>query len=161
MIARLCTFVLAGCVWLNAQQPDPYSKQKEAALGASMTNHVRMQTSPILETAVTGYVERLGKRLGGGEWEFTVISDDRGGSTHEPRGLPGGYVVVPLPLILAVDNEAELAGMLAHSMAHVTDRHSMRVANVSTIPLIWVGGWVGAAGRDDRLLIPGFSETPA
>ena len=88
------------------------------------------------------------------DWEFAVVCDDVGGSTHEALSIPGGHIFVPASLILAVDNEAELTGMLAHSMAHIAERHGTRmagrgqVANASNIPLIFMGG------SHDRALVP-------
>jgi predicted Zn-dependent protease len=76
---------------------------------------------------VRGYIRELGhqlaKRLPGEKysWELEVIRENQGGSTHEAVAIPGGHIFIPAPLILAVENEAELAGMLAHSMAHLAD----------------------------------------
>jgi predicted Zn-dependent protease len=156
VIARLCILALVA-VWLSAQDPaqsnvNYYGKEKEAALGAGLASDERKHTSAISDTTVHDYIERLGRQLAaqlrGGDldWEFAVIGDDVGGSTHEPLSIPGGHIFVPASLILAVDNEAELGGMLAHSMAHIAERHGTRlagrgqVANSSTIPLIFIGG---------------------
>jgi predicted Zn-dependent protease len=65
--------------------------------------------------------------------------------------LPGGYFYVNTGLILAADNEAELAGVMAHEIAHVAARHATKNAtrgqiwNLASIPLIFVGGPVGYA----------------
>lgn len=61
-------------------------------------------------------------------YTFAVIKDDQGGALHEPVALPGGYIFVPASLFLAAQNEAEMAGMLAHSMEHVAARHATREA---------------------------------
>jgi len=61
--------------------------------------------------------------------------------------LPGGFFYVNSGLILAADDEAELAGVMAHEIAHVAARHATRemtraqYANLATIPLIFVGSW--------------------
>ena len=63
--------------------------------------------------------------------------------------LPGGFFYVNSGLILAADEEAELAGVMAHEISHVCARHGMRqmtranLANIATIPLIFVGGGIG------------------
>ena len=63
--------------------------------------------------------------------------------------LPGGFFFVNTGLILKADNEAELAGVMAHEIAHVCARHGTRqatkaeLANYMTIPLIFMGGWTG------------------
>jgi beta-barrel assembly-enhancing protease len=61
--------------------------------------------------------------------------------------LPGGFFYVNSGLILAADGEAELAGVMAHEIAHVAARHATRemtranYAQMATIPLIFVGNW--------------------
>jgi predicted Zn-dependent protease len=63
--------------------------------------------------------------------------------------LPGGFFYVNSGLILAADNEAELAGVMAHEIAHVAACHAAReqtrgqLASLATIPLIFVGGGIG------------------
>jgi beta-barrel assembly-enhancing protease len=63
--------------------------------------------------------------------------------------LPGGFFYVNSGLILAADEEAELAGVMAHEISHVAARHGMRQmtrmqwANIGTIPLIFLGGGIG------------------
>jgi len=67
--------------------------------------------------------------------------------------LPGGFFYVNSGLILAADEEAELAGVMAHEIAHVALRHATRQmtrgnwANIATVPLIFVGGGLGYAVR--------------
>jgi predicted Zn-dependent protease len=67
--------------------------------------------------------------------------------------LPGGFFYVNSGLILAADEEAELAGVMAHEIAHVAARHATRqmtraqFANLASIPLIFVGGGIGYAIR--------------
>jgi len=68
--------------------------------------------------------------------------------------LPGGFFYVNSGLILAADEEAELAGVMAHEIAHVCARHAMRqmtranIAQLATIPLIFVGGGIGYAAYE-------------
>jgi predicted Zn-dependent protease len=68
--------------------------------------------------------------------------------------LPGGFFYVNSGLILAADDEAELAGVMAHEIAHVCARHATRqmtraqFANIASIPLIFVGGGIGYAVRE-------------
>jgi predicted Zn-dependent protease len=162
--ASLCLLALIG-VLLSAQ--DFHSKEKESALGVSMTGQVRDHTSAIADSTVHDYIESIGTQLATrlpGEnlkWDFGVIRDDVGGSTHEALSIPGGHIFVPASLILAANSEAELAGMLAHSMAHIAQKHSTRmaaraeVATLSTIPLVFIGNWTGmGAGDGDRALLP-------
>jgi predicted Zn-dependent protease len=65
--------------------------------------------------------------------------------------LPGGFFFVNSGLILKADNEAELAGVMAHEIAHVAARHGTRQAtrgtiiNYASLPLVFMGGWAGYA----------------
>jgi predicted Zn-dependent protease len=75
--------------------------------------------------------------------------------------LPGGYFFVNSGLILRADSESELAGVMAHEIAHVAARHGTRQAtrgeliNIATIPLLFMGGWAGYAIRQGAgLAIP-------
>jgi len=132
--------LLLACAALNAQgQPTGrgvnfYSLEKEAALGAQLAGEVHRKTAAIASAAVHDYVARLGARLiaqipeTGFTFIFTVVAEDMDSGIHEPLALPGGYIFVPASLFLAARNEAEFAGMLAHSIAHVAARHSTRLA---------------------------------
>jgi predicted Zn-dependent protease len=127
---------------------------REAALGARLAATMRQQTREVKSPVVQKYVADLGDRLRSSTpdpnqtFTFTVVTDALGGSLHEPFLLPGGHVFVPTALILEARDESELAGMLAHSMAHLADSHAPRqVINYGTVPLVFVGGWTtdGAA----------------
>lgn len=153
---------------VSAQDVNFYSSEKEAALGAALAKEVGRHATPIESSAVRDYVASLGRQLAsqlpdtGLTWTFTPVFDSSGGRTYEPVALPGGFIFVSASLMLEARNEAEFAGMLAHAMAHVSERHGTRaatsgqVANLSSIPLIFVGGWGGAGERDDLLIPVGF-----
>jgi len=149
---------------LSAQAPVPaagvnfYSIEKEQALGAQLAAEYR-RTATVIESApLKDYLNRLGQRLAakvpGATFPctFELVDDDRI-FRHEPIAFPGGPVFVPASLILAARSEDELAGMLAHSIAHIAARHGAReaapgqLANQATIPLIYMGGWQGYAIR--------------
>ena len=72
--------------------------------------------------------------------------------------FPGGFLFVPASLILAVKDEDELAGMLAHAIAHVASRDGARQAtraelvNGSNVPIIYMGGWTDYAIRQGQSL---------
>ena len=64
--------------------------------------------------------------------------------------LPGGFFFVNTGILLNADNEAEMAGVMGHEIAHVAARHGTRQAStaqtaelLATIPLIFMGGWAG------------------
>jgi predicted Zn-dependent protease len=100
-------------------------------------------------------VNRLGQRLvshSDAKVPFTIKvldSDD-----VNAFALPGGYFYVNTGLILAAESEAELAGVMAHEIAHVAARHGTRGAtrsqiwNLASMSLVFVGGPIGFAARE-------------
>jgi predicted Zn-dependent protease len=166
MLARLSILGLAGLLG-SAQDPAAISR-KEGALGRHLAGEIRKQTSPLADAVVQRYAAQLGEELAALSkrpdltWEFTVIQEDGGGSTHEALAVPGGTVFIPAALILAAENEAEFAGMLAHGIAHVAERHGSNAAgtaqvNLMGVPLVFAGGsWMrrGPSVTDDRAMAP-------
>ncbi len=143
------------------------SIEKEAALGAQLAQNMGQKTTVIESVAIRDYVEGIGRQLAAQlpnlpfTYTFTVIADDIGGHTHEPLPLPAGYIFVPAGLILAAQNETEFAGMLAHAMAHVAERHSLRQAvgivqtKGASIPLVFISGWMAmGSGDGDYAAVP-------
>ena len=132
-----------------------YSLEKEAALGKQLAAEFRRRTTQIDKPGVQEYLDRLGRKLAAQmpkvkvPFTFIAVADDACRTTHEPAVLPGSYVFVPSSLFLAAQDEAEFAGMLAHTMEHVTQRVGIREAtrgstiDHSSIPLIFMGGFSG------------------
>ena len=124
-----------------------YSLEKEIALGKSMAQQVERQSKVISDPIVSEYVNRIGQNLvrnSDAKVPFTikVIEDP----TVNAFALPGGFFFVQSGLILKADTEAELAGVMAHEIAHVAARHGTRqatrgeIAQLATLPLIFMGG---------------------
>lgn len=159
-MSRSLWIAVFGGALLYAQ--DPWIAKKEAAMGASLMQELLRQSRVVEDVEVRQYIDRLVSQLaaqipGGRQWQNTVIEDQRGGSTREPAAFPGAYITIPLPLIAAAQNEAELAGMIAHAMAHVVREHARRAAtvtNAASVPLIFMGGWESHSGQNDGLLVP-------
>jgi predicted Zn-dependent protease len=148
-VALLATLVISAQERQAGQGVNFYSRTKEAAIGAQLAQQERQRTTPLASDTVREYVELVGHKLAAElplSYTFEVVADVMGGPTHEPLSLPGGYIFVPASLILTARNEAEFAGMLAHAMAHCAERHGTRqatrgeIANLSNIPLIFIGG---------------------
>jgi len=124
---------------------DFYSLEKEAALGRQLAAEAARNTQPLDSAAAGDYVNELGQRLAvklagpAFDYTFAVAAGGADNSTHEPLALPGGYIFVPATLFLAAQDEAEFAGMLAHSIAHIAAWHFTRqatrgqFANMSTM----------------------------
>ena len=131
-----------------------YSIEREIGLGKEMAAETERQAKLIDDPMVTEYVNRLVQnvaRNSDAKVPFTVKVIDS--DEVNAFALPGGFTFVNSGLILQTDNEAELAGVVAHEIAHVAARHGTRQAtrgqliNYSTIPLIFMGGWAGYAVR--------------
>jgi predicted Zn-dependent protease len=131
-----------------------YSIEGEIRMGKQYAQQVEASVKLIQDPVITEYVNRIGQNLvrnSDAQVPFTikVIDSDE----INAMALPGGFFYVNSGLILAADEEAELAGVMAHEIAHVAARHITRQmtrgnwANIGTIPLIFVGGGIGYAVR--------------
>jgi hypothetical protein len=129
-----------------------YSLESEIRMGKQYAMQVENSVKMVQDPVVTEYVNRIGQNLvrnSDAQVPFTikVIDSDE----INAFALPGGFFYVNSGLILAADEEAELAGVMAHEIAHVAARHGTRQmtraqwANIGTIPLIFVGGGIGYA----------------
>ena len=127
-----------------------YSIEKEIGLGKGLAQQIEQQAKIVNDPVIAEYVNRLGQNLvrnSDAKVPFTIKVID----TEEVNAfaLPGGFFFVNSGLILKADSEAELAGVMAHEIAHVAARHGTRqatrgqIAQLSTIPLIFMGGWTG------------------
>ncbi|MBK6751964.1 MAG: M48 family metalloprotease [Pyrinomonadaceae bacterium] len=102
------------------------SQEKEIAIGRQLALQVEQQSKLVEDPLVTEYVNRVGQNIvlhSDAKLPFTikVIDSDE----VNAFALPGGFFYVNRGLILAADNEAELAGVMAHEIAHVCARHAM------------------------------------
>src|ERR1700678_2075061 len=129
-----------------------YSIERQVAMGRSYAQQIESQVKLVNDSVVTEYVNRIGQNLvrnSDAQVPFTIKVIDS--DVVNAMALPGGFFYVNSGLILAADEEAELAGVMAHEIAHVCARHGMRqmtrmnIAQLATIPLIFVtaGSWTG------------------
>src|SRR5438552_1557596 len=129
-----------------------YSLEKEQALGRQLARELEDRSRLINDTVITEYINRIGQsivRNSDARVPFTIkVVDDE---EINAFALPGGFFYVDSGLIMAADSEAELAGVMAHEIAHVAARHGTKnatkgeMAQLATIPLILLGpgGWAG------------------
>jgi predicted Zn-dependent protease len=127
-----------------------YSLEKEIALGKSLAQEIERQAKIIDDPVVAEYVNRVGQNLvrnSDAKVPFTIKVVDS--PEVNAFALPGGFFFVNSGLLLRAETEAELAGVMAHEIAHVAARHGTRqatrgqVINFASIPLIFMGGWTG------------------
>src|ERR1039457_6958886 len=144
-----------------------YSLEKEIAIGKGLAQQVEKQAKIINDPVISEYVNRVGQNLvrnSDAKVPFTIKVIDS--EDVNAFALPGGFFYVNSGLILKADSEAELAGVMAHEIAHVAARHGTRqatrgtIANLATIPLIFMGGWTGYGIRQAAsVMIPmGFLQ---
>jgi beta-barrel assembly-enhancing protease len=144
-----------------------YSVEKEIALGKQLAQEVERQAKIIDDPVISEYVNRVGQNLvrnSDAKVPFTIKVIDT--EDVNAFALPGGFFFVNSGLILKADSEAELAGVMSHEIAHVAARHGTRqatrgqVAQLATIPLIFMGGWAGYGIRQAAsVLVPiGFLQ---
>lgn len=106
------------------------SKSREAQIGRGVMVQLRNAGVVVDDPFLEEYVSSLGSRLttqvndGSFDFDFFVVADD----AINAFALPGGYIGVHSGLILASETESELAGVLAHEISHVTQRHIARGA---------------------------------
>ena len=168
-------------VWAADKEKDPdqignrdvgkgvnfYSIDKEIALGKQLAQDVERQAKIIDDPVISEYVNRVGQNLvrnSDAKVPFTIKVIDT--EDINAFALPGGFFFVNSGLILKADTEAELAGVMAHEIAHVAARHGTRqatkgeLAQLATIPLIFMGGWGGFGARQAAgILMPiGFLQ---
>ena len=163
-------FGLLPCLTLAAfaQEPNPgrgvnfYSIEKEVALGRQLAAEFQRNARQLVSPAAQAYIQELGRRVAAESaftYTFLLFADDPT-ALHEPAAFPGGFVFVPASLILAAHDEDELAGMVAHAIAHIEARHGTKQASRAeiarfTIPMIYMGGRAGSAiEHGNRMAIP-------
>lgn len=131
-----------------------YSLEKEIALGKQLAQQVDTSSKFVEDPVINEYVNRVGQNLvrhSDAQVPFTIKVIDS--DAVNAFALPGGFFYVNSGLILRADEESELAGVMAHEIAHVAARHGTRnatkgeIAQMATIPLILFGpvGWTGYA----------------
>jgi predicted Zn-dependent protease len=131
-----------------------YSIEKEIALGKQMAQEVERQAKIVDDPIIAEYVNRVGQNLvrnSDAKVPFTIKVIDS--EEINAFALPGGFFFVNSGILLNADNEAEMAGVMAHEIAHVAARHGTKqasrgeLAQIMTIPLYVMGGWTGYAIR--------------
>jgi beta-barrel assembly-enhancing protease len=144
-----------------------YSIEKEIAMGKQFAQELERQAKIIDDPVISEYVNRVGQNLvRNSDVKVPVIIKVLDAEEINAMALPGGFFYVNAGLIMKAESESELAGVMAHEIAHIAARHGTRqatrgeIVNLSTIPLIFMGGWTGYGIRQAAsILIPmGFLQ---
>jgi predicted Zn-dependent protease len=148
----------AGCAARTnpAAAPKPgfnlFSKEQDIQIGHQAAAEVRQQYSVVQNQFLQDYITRLGTRLSsqpqaqGFQYSFTLLHVGE----INAFALPGGPVFVFTQLVLFVDNEAQLAGVLAHEISHVALRHGTN--QLSKQQLIQLPAAVAGAVINDSIM---------
>jgi predicted Zn-dependent protease len=132
-----------------------YSVEQEIGIGGEYSKEIEARVRLLKDPMVAEYVNRIGQNLvrnSDAKVPFTIKVIDS--EEINAFALPGGFLYVTSGLILAAQEEAELAGVMAHEVAHVAAHHAARqmthsqMFNLASIPLIFVGGGIGIAVRE-------------
>jgi predicted Zn-dependent protease len=139
------------------------SPQEERELGGKAAQDVERSTGLVREPRLVQYVDAIGTRLAQAAarpditWRYAVADD----SEANAFSLPGGYVYVTRGLLALTNVEDELAGVIGHEMAHITERHAVnRVERATPMAILFgvpgallgmasptLGGILGGAGH--------------
>ncbi|MBI1895454.1 MAG: M48 family metalloprotease [Acidobacteria bacterium] len=157
----LAALLLVACGGRKPGEPirpgfNVFSKEQDVELGRQAAAQVRRQADIVDNPELRKYVQEIGQRLasppqaGGFPYEFTLIND----KSINAFALPGGPVFVNTGLIAEADNEAQVAGVLAHEIAHVALRHGTNQASKAQLlqlPAAIAGAVIGDATLGGQL----------
>ncbi len=128
-----------------------FSKEQDIQLGKEAAAQIEQQYTIVRDASLVNYVRRIGTKLasapeaGGYPYTFQVVADN----SINAFALPGGPAFVHTGLLAAADNEAQVAGVLAHEIAHVALRHGTNQAskaNLIQLPAMIASGMLGKSG---------------
>jgi predicted Zn-dependent protease len=160
LVAALA-FLLATVAWAdNRTLLEPgwnmFSPQQDVDVGQQVSIEAEQQLRMLGDSRVDDYVNALGQTLSSyapGEpfpYSFKVVDD----GAINAFALPGGPVYINRGVIAAADNEAQLAGVIAHEIAHVALRHGTNQASKASaaqLPLAILGGLLGSDSTEAAL----------
>lgn len=127
------------------------SDKQEVALGGQINDEILKQVQLYDDPEINNYVKQIGARLVPQSdrpnlpFTFQVVNDD----SINAFATMGGYVYVNTGLLKAAETEAEVAGVMAHEIAHITNKHALKQMRQRII----AGGLADAAGIDNNVLV--------
>src|SRR5947207_19493 len=147
-ITLACT-LLVVLAWAQAPSKfrpgfNLFSKEQDVQVGQESATQVRKQMTMLKDPFLNQYVSSIGKRLANAQeakdigfpFTFEVVADP----SNNAFALPGGPMFINSGLLKAVDNEAQLAGVMGHEMSHVILRHGTHEATKANGVAILAGG---------------------
>jgi len=152
MLVALLALVLTPLAWAQRTQLKPgwnmFSAQQDVQVGQQVSSEAEQQVPMLNDARVDNYLNTLGRTLASrapGEkfpYQYKCVND----RAINAFALPGGFVYINRGVIESADNEAQLAGVMAHETAHVALRHGTNQATkayIAQVPLAILGGALG------------------
>lgn len=134
---------------------NPVSLDREIKLGREESEELDQHVQFEKDLSVTEYISRIGQNLLRNSDVNLPVTIKVVDSDEAPVfSLPGGYLYINSGLILDCTNEAELAGVMSHAIAHVAAHHVTRIMpreemlSIMSMPLIFFGGGIGYAAKN-------------
>jgi len=161
----LLWFILA----IFAREGFGLSEEKEIERGAKEHQKIVSQFGVYRDDRLTTYIDRVGQRLAKQstrpelKYTFTVLNDDM----INAFALPGGFIYITRGMLMHLNSESELAAVLGHEIAHVTEKHALKretrskLQNIASIGAAFLTGQPGVAELGQVLggvLITGYSR---
>lgn len=154
-------FASVGCTTNPAtgrSQLNLLSRDQEIAMGSeAMPQIIEQYGGPLDDEYMQSYVTQIGMSMvpftegdyASLPWQFTVLDSD----VINAFALPGGKIFITRGLLIKLDDEAELAGVLGHEIGHVTAEHADRHVSNQLILAGVVAGTAVAAGQSDSTFV--------
>ncbi|MDH3371134.1 MAG: M48 family metallopeptidase, partial [Gammaproteobacteria bacterium] len=130
------------------------SKADEIEIGKGVAANLLGAAPPVNDTKLQAYVNRVGKWIAMHSdrpdlpWHFAVLDTDG----VNAFAVPGGYIFITRGMLLRMRDEAELAGVLAHEVTHVVEKHAlntMRKGNITGLASDALGKYAEKKGMDE------------
>ena len=155
-------FALTGNLFgpLSAIETTALLLRGESAVGEASVGQIKKQVPLLKDEAITNYVDRIGAKVADAsgreefDYEFHIIMDD----TLNAFALPGGKVFVNAGAIMKTDSEAELAGLLAHEVAHSALSHGFQLATKGNLTANIIGYVPYVGGTASSLIVLNYSR---
>src|SRR5215472_7574423 len=136
---RVCVFLLAGVLSAQVRELHPgfnlFTPQQDIELGQEAAAKIVKSSQVVKNKELTSWLTAIGARLaassraGSFPFTFTILND----KDVNAFALPGGPLFVNTGLLAVLDNESQLAGVLAHEMSHVALRHGTHEASKANL----------------------------
>lgn len=144
---------------ISAVQTTAMLLQGESAVGENVTKRVQNQAPMVEDAEIVNYVQEIGTKLvqvsgrDDFDYEFHIIMDDR----LNAFALPGGKIFINAGAIMKTDSEAELAGLLAHELAHAVLSHGFQLATEGNL-LANLSQYIPYGGTAANLIVLNYSR---